>query len=243
MRCEWQCATRSGVRTALGELPPAADNLALRAVGLLRRVSGINRGVALRLVKRIPSAAGLGGASTDAAAALVAADAAWNLHWPRQRLMELAAELGSDVPFFLLGGAAICRGRGERLEPTGPLGVLDVVVVRPPVGLSTADVYRRCRAAEHPRCVRPLVDALRCGDLARAGGLMSNRLESAAEELTPWIGRLRREFGRMHCPGHQMTGSGASYFALCRHARHARRVARSLNSLGVGHVYAVRTTT
>ncbi len=112
---------------------------------LLRDRAGIRAGARLRLLKRIPATAGLGGGSSDAAAALLAGNVGWNLNWSRERLMELAAELGSDVPFFLAGGAAICRGRGEVVAPVGRLGTLFGVVVRPPVGLSTARVYGHCR--------------------------------------------------------------------------------------------------
>src|SRR5690606_34894116 len=97
-------------------------NLVLRALAELRAAAGIDRGAAVRLLKRIPSAAGLGGASSNAAAALLAANQLWQLNWTRQELAEIAARLGSDIPFFLgdenqhLSGA-VCRGRGERIEP------------------------------------------------------------------------------------------------------------------------------
>src|SRR5947208_2824198 len=83
---------------------------------------------------------GLGGASSDAAAVLVAGNLAWDLNWPINRLARLAAELGSDVPFFLTRGAAVCRGRGEKID-TIRSALLHVVLVRPPVGLGTPQVY------------------------------------------------------------------------------------------------------
>jgi 4-diphosphocytidyl-2-C-methyl-D-erythritol kinase len=97
-------------------IPSDATNLAVRAVELLKRRAGVEAGAEVQLIKRIPAAAGLGGGSSDAAAALLAANAAWRVGWTRTRLMSLAAELGSDVPFFLGEGAAICRGRGELVE-------------------------------------------------------------------------------------------------------------------------------
>ena len=112
--CRW--AGSANLKTSLGTLPPAAENLATRAAVLLRRRAGVTAGATIRLLKRIPSAAGLGGGSSDAAATLLAGNLAWKIDWPRERLIELAAELGSDVPFFLSGGAAICRGRGELVE-------------------------------------------------------------------------------------------------------------------------------
>src|SRR5205823_2480704 len=123
---------------ALGELPQEADNLVTRAMQMLRSQAHVAAGARVQLLKRIPSAAGLGGGSSDAAAALVAANAGWELNWPQAELAALAARLGSDVPFFLGHGPALCRGRGEQIEPVGGLGCLHFVLVRPPAGLSTA---------------------------------------------------------------------------------------------------------
>ena len=218
------------------------DWAAPRAVELLRRRSGIESGAALQLIKQIPAAAGLGGGSSDAAAALLAANVVWKLGWSREALASLAVELGSDVPFFLGLGAAVCRGRGERVEPVTGIGSLHFVVVRPPAGLSTAEVYAHCRVAEDPRPLAPLVEALRAGDMRRIGRLIHNRLQRAAESLSPWIGRLQWEFARLDCLTSQMSGSGSSYFGICRHARHARRVARCLQARGVGQVFAVSSS-
>ena len=221
-------------------LPEGHDNLVFRAVELLRRRAGVTSGAKLRLLKRIPTAAGLGGGSSDAAAALAAANEGWNLHWPPAKLAELAAELGSDVPFFFAGGAAICRGRGERVEPVEPGGPLHFVVVRPGAGLATAAVYAAYRPAGVRESVGDFAEAFRRGDARQIGRLLFNRLTSAAAGLSPWIERLQEEFSRLDCLGQGMTGSGTSYFGLCRHARQARRMARYLEAKGVGSVFAVR---
>ncbi|MGD0899130.1 MAG: hypothetical protein ABR915_14930 [Thermoguttaceae bacterium] len=192
-------------------------------------------------MKRIPTAAGLGGGSSDAAAALVAANLAWNLGLAETDLTAVAAELGSDVPFFLLGSPAICRGRGERVEPIAGLGRLNFVVAKPPEGLSTAAVYRACRSAEKPRTAAPLVDAFRRGDVVEAGRLLFNRLQPAAETLSPWIPRLGKMMVAEGFLGHGMSGSGTAYFGLCRHAAEAQRLARRLRARDVGSVVAVRS--
>jgi 4-diphosphocytidyl-2-C-methyl-D-erythritol kinase len=223
-------------------LPAGDDNLVVRAVELVRRSLGVAKGARLRLIKRIPLAAGLAGGSSDAAAALFATNHVWRLGLTRDELAALAAKLGSDIPFFLHGGPAVCRGRGEIIESTHGLGQLHFVVVRPPVGLSTADVYRACRAPAEARRVTGLIGALRRGSLAGAAGCLHNGLQAAAESLSPWIARLSREFGRLDFLGHRMSGSGTSYFGLCRHARHARRLAALLRVRGVGRVYAVQGT-
>jgi len=238
------CQRPNGSATAWGgwieDLPEGPENLVVRAVERLRQRAGVRRGARLRLVKRIPTAAGLGGGSSDAAAALAAANAGWQLGWSPGALQELGSELGSDVPLFFAGGPAVCRGRGERVEPMGYLPALDFVLVRPPAGLSTAAVYQACQPAVEARSVQPLLEALARGDLAAAGRSMFNRLEEPASTLSPWIGRLRRAMESAGCLGHQMTGSGTCYFGLCRHARHARRVARRLQAAGVGIAWAVR---
>jgi 4-diphosphocytidyl-2-C-methyl-D-erythritol kinase len=221
------------------QLPTGDTNLVVRAVKLLRERSGASLGARMHLVKRIPLAAGMGGGSSDAAAALAAANTAWELGWTHEQLASVAAELGSDVPFFLGRGPAICRGRGEIIEPLERLAPLHFVVAKPPVGLSTAEVYRACRPAQEPHSLSALVDALRAGRVGQAGRFLYNRLESAAVELCDWIARLRNEFRRFDCVGHQMSGSGTSYFGLCRDARHARRIAAALRGRGVAEIYAV----
>jgi len=223
------------------ELPQGSDNLVVRAIELLRKRTGVTAGVALRLVKRIPLGAGLGGGSSDAAAALIAANEGWNLDLPRGQLAEMAAELGSDVPFFLADGPAICRGRGERVEPVAGVGSFSFVVAYPHTGLSTAEVYAICRPARQPRGVAAMSDAFSSGDVDQVGRLLFNRLQPAAETLSPWVKRLHEKFTREDFLGHAMSGSGTSYFGLCRHAHHARRVARRLEANGVGSVFAVRT--
>jgi 4-diphosphocytidyl-2-C-methyl-D-erythritol kinase len=223
----------------LGEVPTGPENLVVRAVELLRRRAGVARGATMRLVKRIPSAAGLGGGSRDAAAALRAANLAWNLGWPDPRLAEIGAELGSDVPLFFAAGPAVCRGRGEKVAAVAGLGALSFVVVRPPAGLSTAAVYGVCRRADRPQPLEPLVQALARGDLAAAGRLLFNRLEEAACALSPWVRRLLGELAAVDCLGYGMTGSGTCCFGLCRHARHARRTAGRLQARGLGVALAV----
>ena len=225
----------------LDDVPEGPENLVVRAIELLRKRAGITSGARVQLIKRIPTAAGLGGGSSDAAAALRGVNNVWRLGWSLDALAKLSAELGSDIPFFLGRGPAICRGRGERVEPVSGIGTLDVVIVRPPEGLSTAAVYRACRPADRPQPLNPFLDALRRGDWRRMGRRITNRLEPAAERLSPWIERLRSEFASLDCVAYGMSGSGTSYFGLCRHARHALRVARRLQANGAGSVFAVQS--
>ncbi len=226
--------------------PADPTNLAWRAFDLLGRVAGHAPTGRAILAKRIPVQAGLGGASSDAAAALVLANAAWGIDYPRRRLAELAAELGSDVPFFLAGGPAWCRGRGERVAAVDLLPRLNFVIVKPPVGVSTATAFHTLKAPplspvaaqDSQRRLADLVDNLRRGWLARAGRQMVNRLEPVAAALCPGFERLRDALARCACLGHVMTGSGSAYFGLTASARQAQRVARQLSSWNVGTVFA-----
>jgi 4-diphosphocytidyl-2-C-methyl-D-erythritol kinase len=235
--CRWAVGLE---QTTLGDLPVPEKNIVFLAASRLQERSGSERGAEICLTKRIPSAAGLGGASSDAAAVLVAANLGWQLTWSRERLAELAAELGSDIPFFLGNGSAICRGRGEQIETIAPVR-LHVVVVRPPVGLSTPQIYSRCQPAKSPYQVGKLQSGLRRGIWNEVKSALVNRLEEPAAQLTPWIGRLRQELTDAGCIAQQMSGSGSSYFGICESARHARRVAGKLRSKRVGLVTATTT--
>ncbi len=221
-------------RVVLGD-----DNLAVRAAHLLRTAAGITAGATMQLVKRVPLEAGMAGGSSDAAAALVAANIGWQLNWPLERLSEIAAQLGSDVPFFLSSRPALCTGRGEHVMPLAEMPPLYFVIVKPPAGLSTAEVYRHCRPSAVPHSAQPLIDAWRRGCLADIGRRLHNRLEVAAAEISPTIEQLRGEFNRFDFIGHQMTGSGSAYFGICRHAKQARRLAAALRSRGFAQVFAV----
>lgn len=250
LRCRWaggliaaeEAAKRSSAETdaIYGEIPEGPQNLVWRAIELLRSEAGIVRGATIELVKRIPAAAGLGGGSSDAAAALVAANIAWELQLPDERLVELAAMIGSDVPFFLSQGAAVCRGRGERMEKIIARR-LHAVFVRPPVGIATADVYEGCPIADRREEIGPIQAALVQGDPATIAVGLRNRLEPVASGLTPWIQELKRRFDSEDVLGHRMSGSGSSYFGICRSARSARRVRARLSAGRCGAVFAVTT--
>ena len=260
LTCDWApgMVARSGsaeaTRADLGDLPISSDanpetghagsaetNTVWKAIRLLREAAGIDKGATVRIVKRVPAAAGLGGASSDAAAALLLANAGWKVGWNEAQLRELATEVGSDVPFFVgdrSRSMAVCSGRGEQIKVLPTATPLHVVVVRPPVGLSTPEVYARCRPAQTPVPIAPLVQALQTGRIVEAGRRLFNRLETTAAEISPWIDRLRHQLKRLDVLGHQMSGSGSSFFAVCRHRRQALRVANLLRATNVGRVFA-----
>ncbi len=130
-------------------IPADMENLAGRAAALLRDASGTRGGVRISIAKAIPPAAGLGGGSADAAAVLVGCNHLWGIGWDLDRLADLGRRLGSDVPFFLRGGTAVATGRGDVLEPLAPLPPLEVLLVQPPCGSSTASAYALLDASAH----------------------------------------------------------------------------------------------
>jgi len=210
-------------------LATGPENLVCRAATALRAHAGITAGAAMHLTKRIPWAAGLGGGSSDAAAALRGLNRLWNLNLPPGELAAVAATLGSDVPFFLGGPAAWCTGRGEIITPAGVGGAFDLVLVKPDFGLATADVYRRLRVPENPIDGAAARAALAAGDAEALGRVLHNRLEGPAFELAPAVADWRRRLDAYKAAGTLMSGSGSCLFALCRNPEEARRVADDLS--------------
>ncbi|MBV9126360.1 MAG: 4-(cytidine 5'-diphospho)-2-C-methyl-D-erythritol kinase [Planctomycetes bacterium] len=207
-------------------LSTGGDNLVCRAAHLLRERTGCRRGARIQLVKRIPLAAGLAGGSSDAAATLAGLNRLWRLKRTPAELAALGAELGSDVAFFFATPAAWCTGRGEQVTPW-PLGrALDLVLVSPPVGLSTAEVYRGVRVPEQPHTGQEIRAAARAGDVEEIGRRLHNRLQPAAERLCPAVASLGSRLHRLGPAGCLMSGSGSCLFALCRHRHEAMTIAR-----------------
>jgi len=222
-------------------VPTGRANLVVRAAELLREEAGIDRGVTIDLRKAIPAQAGLGGGSSDAAAALVALDHLWNLQTPPDRLDALAGAIGSDVAFFLHTPAAVCRGRGERVEAVDLPGAFHFVLVCPPVGVSTAAVYCRLIPPDRPRPIGPVLAALTGGDPAELGRYLFNRLQPVAESLEPDLTRVREALAAVgpSLQGHLISGSGSAYFGLARDRGAARDAALALETLGLGSVRVV----
>ncbi|MDA7861751.1 4-(cytidine 5'-diphospho)-2-C-methyl-D-erythritol kinase [Mariniblastus sp.] len=223
-----------------GSLPKEKDsipcdqrNLIIRSLHLLRETAReqqnddcCQEGITIELDKQIPSAAGLGGASSNAAAALIAGNQLWQLNWDREKLSQIAAQLGSDIPFFLHGGTAICRGRGEKIEPVQASCGIPVVIAKPDFGIPTASIFNRVTIPTHPINSNNFISSFQRIDQHTLGANMFNRLQEFAEPISPAITQtflsLKKEFSRLNCLGHQMSGSGSSYFGVFSTARAAR---------------------
>ena len=222
------------------DVPADDTNLVVRAARLLAEKAGVDRGLDIVLVKQIPSGAGLGGGSSDAAAVIRAAAEVWGIDWSTDRLAALGAQIGSDVPWFFADGPAIASGRGERIEPVAGLPPLHAVIACPAAGLSTAAVYGRCTpdagaAGLSGRVAKALAD----GDLAAATGLMHNALQAPARSLSADIDRLLVALADAGAIAPMLTGSGSACFTLARTASEARGIAARLDMAGWPGVFAV----
>jgi 4-diphosphocytidyl-2-C-methyl-D-erythritol kinase len=211
-------------------VPVDEENLVMRAAGLLLREDGRGRGAAIHLEKKIPVAGGMGGGSSDAAAVLTALNHLWEMGRSRERLSRLAARLGSDVPFFLEGGAALCTGRGEIVEPLESAARFWVVLVNPRTGLSTKDVYAELGEKVTAGEIEPgtVIDGLRKGDTGTIAAGMHNELESAAFRLLPPLRGIRESLRKAGCSEAMVSGSGPTLFGLAETEAAAREIASGL---------------
>ncbi|MGH3497078.1 MAG: 4-(cytidine 5'-diphospho)-2-C-methyl-D-erythritol kinase [Nocardioidaceae bacterium] len=221
-----------------GEVPLDSTNLAVRAAALLQERSGAEAGATLAIRKSIPVAGGLAGGSADAAATLIACDALWSLGTPREELLTMAAELGSDVPFSLLGGTAMGTGRGELVSPVLARGTYCWVLALAGVGLSTPSVYaaydrRHPQASPDPAVAPALMAALRAADPAALGAALSNDLQDAALSLRPELTdtlRIGEECGAL---GALVCGSGPTTMFLAGDEEQALDLSLALTGAGV----------
>lgn len=217
-----------GLTCNRAELPTGPDNLVVRAAALLRDSTGCRRGSRIRLVKRIPVAAGLAGGSTDAAATLAGLNRLWDLGLDNAQLVKLCAKLGSDVAFFFHTPAAWCTGRGEIVTPVPMKQRLWLVLLCPKFGLATAEVYRKATVPTTPVPGDAIRQALAAGDVEQIGRHLHNRLQAPAETIQPAVADYQRRLEALGPAGARMSGSGSSLFAVCRDRQEALRIAREL---------------
>jgi 4-diphosphocytidyl-2-C-methyl-D-erythritol kinase len=230
-----------------GAVPLDASNLAARAARALADHHGLGEpAVHLHIDKDIPVAGGMAGGSADAAGALLACDALWGTRTPRADLLALCAELGSDVPFSLVGGAALGQGRGELLTELETGGVFHWVIAVADGGLSTPAVYRECdrlRAASGtgasaadvpaPAAAPALLAALRAGDPGALAGALANDLQPAALSLRPSLAETLAAGRAAGALAGLVSGSGPTCAFLTKDAEDALSLAASLSASGV----------
>ncbi|WP_326766025.1 4-(cytidine 5'-diphospho)-2-C-methyl-D-erythritol kinase [Streptomyces sp. NBC_01591] len=220
------------------QVPLDATNLAARAAIALAERHGIAPDVHIHIAKDIPVAGGMAGGSADGAAALLACDALWSTGATRDELLAICAELGSDVPFSLVGGAALGTGRGERLTPVDVGGTFHWVFAVADGGLSTPAVYGefdRLTAGTDvpvPEASPALLDALRTGDPAALAEALSNDLQPAALSLRPSLADTLAAGTAAGALAALVSGSGPTTAFLVADAESARKVAEALLTSG-----------
>lgn len=241
-RAEQPRLTVSGPDAAL--VPQDRTNLAARAARLLAQRHGISPDVHLHIAKDIPVAGGMAGGSADAAGALLACDRLWGLGSTREELLQLCAELGSDVPFSFAGGAALGEGRGEKLTPLEVGGTFHWVFAVAEGGLSTPDVYRECdRLREQhggsseadvpaPTADPALLAALRTGDPQALAAAVRNDLQPAALSLRPALAETLTAGLEAGALAALVSGSGPTCAFLVADAASATRTAQTLTASG-----------
>ena len=236
LRDEIRLGSRDDGRITLScdaeDVPDGERNLAFRAAELLKGELGITDGVDIELLKRIPPGAGLGGGSSDCAATLRGLNVLWQGGLDAHTLENLGGELGSDVPFFVRGGTAVCTGRGEKVEQTPTRGPFHYVIVLPGFPVSTASVYARCgdSLTMTQGGYNNIYRALQAGNAEKLGSFLFNALEEPAcredarlaelKERMDSLAKQTRSFGRLLC------GSGSSILSLHAGKKDAERAAR-----------------
>ena len=225
-----------------GAVPGGRDNLALMAAAALTRAAGLprdpDRRIEITIRKRIPVAAGLAGGSADAAAALVACNELWHAGLSHEQLTEVAAAVGSDVAFALLGGTAVGQGRGEQLTPALASGEYHWVLAVADGALSTPEVYAAFDRLNGPDGREPGLDhalmaALRSGHPAAVGGTLSNDLQPAAISLFPALRKTLAAGRELGALGAMVAGSGPTCVFLAEDAERAVDLAVALSGVGV----------
>ncbi|KTR93331.1 4-diphosphocytidyl-2C-methyl-D-erythritol kinase [Microbacterium testaceum] len=226
-------------------VPTDDRNLAVRAARLLAETAGIDRGAHLSIVKAVPVAGGMGGGSADAAAALVACDALWGLGMPTSELVRLAAQLGADVPFALLGGTAVGTGRGDELNPALARGRFDWVLVPNEVGMSTPVVYGELDAHRErhavdigpaprvPAVAPEVLHALRQGDAGMLAASLRNDLQAPALHLRPDLARVLERGESSGALAGLVSGSGPTLAFLAADEESAIDLQVTLSAAGL----------
>jgi 4-diphosphocytidyl-2-C-methyl-D-erythritol kinase len=215
------------------DVPCDGRNLALKALAHLRARRAVPP-VVIELTKRIPVAAGLGGGSSDAAAALVGVRALYDLDADDDTLAEAALETGSDVPYFMTGGAAVGRGRGEVLEPLGGSVAAFFALVALDQAISAAEAYRRVRIGltDDTRFIRLICSAIRERDPEGLAHALRNDLEPGVVSLCPRVNAVKQALERSGALGTLMSGSGPTVFGVFQEEAQARAAVSNLRERG-----------
>lgn len=222
-------------------VPDDIRNHAYKAAVLLKERYQVSQGVHLYIDKQIPVAAGLAGGSSDAAATLRGLNQLWRLQLSQDQLAELGAEIGSDVPFCVYGGTALAKGRGEQIVHLGTPAACWVILAKPPVGVSTADVYGQLRVDEivsHPPTGQ-MLKAIEEQNFSLMCQSLGNVLENVTLDMQPQVRQIKDLMVASGADGVLMSGSGPTVFALVQKEAKVHRIYNALRGF-VKDVFVAR---
>ncbi|ADP34685.1 MULTISPECIES: 4-(cytidine 5'-diphospho)-2-C-methyl-D-erythritol kinase [Bacillus] len=221
-------------------VPDDQRNLAYQAAKLIKDRYKVKKGVSIMITKVIPVAAGLAGGSSDAAATLRGLNRLWKLNLSVEELAELGAEIGSDVSFCVYGGTALATGRGERIRHISAPPHCWVILAKPTVGVSTAEVYRQLKLdkVEHPD-VNGMIEAIEEKSFQKVCGQLGNVLESVTLDMHPEVAMIKNQMKRFGADAVLMSGSGPTVFGLVQYESKVQRIYNGLRGF-CDQVYAVR---
>ncbi len=204
------------VKCKAGYVPQGEKNIAYRAAKLMIEHFGLKEGVRISINKRIPVAAGLAGGSTDAAAVMKGINDLFGIKADNQLLAQLGKQIGADVPFCIMGGTAIAEGIGEVLTTLKPFSGVDIVLIKPDFGVSTAYVFKKY--SEHYISIRPdinrLIKAMQERNLSDVGSYLFNSLEKVTAEEYSVVKDIKTILNQNGAIGSLMSGSGPSVFGI-----------------------------
>lgn len=215
------------------QLPTDDGNLAFQAARLLKERFQVPNGVHIRLIKNIPLAAGLAGGSADAAAVLYGLNELWRLNLPVSNLVQLAADIGSDVPFALVGGTGLARGRGEIVSSLPSLPCCYLVLACPPVAVSTAWAYNeldRNLVDPQPVDINRLLVALEKGDLIQIAASLANSFEPVVKARFPVVKEIKKGLLTAGAVAALMSGSGPTVYGIFTGLEEAKHAVSVLNA-------------
>ncbi|MEH7084902.1 4-(cytidine 5'-diphospho)-2-C-methyl-D-erythritol kinase [Neobacillus drentensis] len=221
-------------------VPDDQRNLAFQAAQLLKDRFHVKQGVMISIEKTIPVAAGLAGGSSDAAATLRGLNKLWNLGLTMDELAELGSEIGSDVSFCVYGGTALAKGRGEIITQIPAPPTCWVILAKPFIGVSTAEVYRRLAINEtvHPN-IAGMIEAIHEHDYQKVCSNVGNVLEEVTLNLHPEVALIKEQMKRFGADAVLMSGSGPTVFGIVQHDSRMHRIYNGLRGF-CDQVFAVR---
>ncbi|MFJ5772413.1 4-(cytidine 5'-diphospho)-2-C-methyl-D-erythritol kinase [Psychrobacillus sp. NPDC093180] len=221
-------------------VPNDHRNLAYQAAKILKEMYNVKLGVSIKIEKNIPVAAGLAGGSSDAAATLRGLNTIWNLGLTLDELAQVATKIGSDVAFCVYGGTALATGRGEKIQKLPPPANCWVILAKPTLGVSTADIYGNLKINDitHPN-TEQMIQAIKKKDFELMCASVGNVLEDVTLKLYPEVAVLKEQMQKFGADAVLMSGSGPTVFGLVNQESRVQRVYNGLRGF-CDEVYAVR---